>query len=404
MPRETTVVESCRAELELSQRQVQVLRALGKELASSQSWWGSSETPSGRSVIEVNPLGEKYAVTFRDVVGVVSLGELQIRVLPKISEAHFSYLVRRSTLAPRIASGVASVSQAADYPSLLALWCVAEAEALLRRGLRSDYNEVYDELLEVRGRLEAVATTLAVHSGRTVAFCEFEELNEDSALNRIVKAACQLIAGSAEIVPDVRRRARSVVLRMENVGHLHSHDGRASLTRLTASYGKVIPLAKILLKAGGVTAHLGALSGRSFLLRTPELIEDAVRNILAKRLGDTDVRKQRRLLGGTGLSINPDLVFGSGVAVGDVKYRILRGEWVRESLYQVVAFATGFNCRRCAIFGFISDSRQKLPVEVPVGAVLARVFAWDASPDIGPESSEDELVDAVIDWLKPYAA
>jgi hypothetical protein len=191
---------------------------------------------------------------------------------------------------------------------------------------------------------------------------------------------------------------------MENVGYLRNHDGKASVTRLTASYGKVIPLAKILLQAAGVKAHLGALSGRSFLLRTPELIEDAVRNILSQRIGDIDVRKQRRLLGGSGLSINPDLVFGSGMAVGDVKYRILHDSWNRESLYQVVAFAAGFNCRRCAIFGFIRESSQKIPAEVPVGTVLARAFAWDASPGLDPETSEGEFADAVADWLDSNAS
>jgi 5-methylcytosine-specific restriction endonuclease McrBC regulatory subunit McrC len=404
MPLETLVVESKRAELHLNQWQFHALRAVGTELASSRSWWGSAEVLADRSIVDVVPIGgEKYAVTFRDVVGVVRLGDLQIRVQPKISEKHFSYLVRRSRLAPRVATASASVDAGANYASLLALWCVAEAEALLRKGLRSDYNEVVDELLEVRGRLDVVATMLAVHSGRAVALCEFEELNHDSALNRIVKAACQLIAGSPEIATDIRRRARSVALRMESVGHLQNEDGKASVTRLTVSYGRVIPLARLLLQAGGVTSRLGALSGKSFLLRTPELIEDAVRNILAERIGGIDVRKQRRLLGSSGITINPDLVFGGGLAIGDVKYRFLSNEWRRESLYQVVSFATGFHSRRCAIFGFTSESNQKIPVEVPVGVVLARAFAWNSSADLSPSASEDDLVSAVVAWLDPSA-
>jgi 5-methylcytosine-specific restriction endonuclease McrBC regulatory subunit McrC len=288
-----------------------------------------------------------------------------------------------------------------DYLSLLALWCVSEAELLLKRGLRFEYNDVAEELGEVRGRLDSIRTMLAVHSGRPVAYCDFEELDENSPLNRIVKAACQLIAGNAEIALAIRRRARSVSMRMADVGHLQRQDGTVAVSRLTASYGRVVPLAKLFLKAGGVTSQLGALSGRTFLLRTPEIIEDAVRNILSQRIGSIEVLKLRRPLGSSGLTINPDIVFDGGAAIGDVKYRVLKAEWDRSSLYQIVSFAAGFYSHHCAIFGFANDAAQKLPVEVPVGAVMARAFAWNASTDMPPNVSEDKFVDAVAAWLQP---
>lgn len=396
---EVAAVESRRTELRLDQAQAEALRALGRELAASQSWWGDSE-PSVKSVVEVVPLGgNRHAVTFRDVIGVARLGDLQIKVQPKISEEHFAYLICSSTVAPRMAESSVVVDVGNDYVSLLALWCVNESERLLRHGLRPDYNEVHEELAEVRGHLNVMATAMAVQSGRPVAHCEFEEFNDDSPLNRIVKAACQLVAATSSIGLNVRRRARRVAMRMEGVGSLQHSDRYARTSRITSSYGRVLPIARLLLQGGGVTSRIGTMSGRAFLLRTPELVEDGVRNILSRRLASIEVRKRRLQLGTSGVTINPDLVFADGLAVGDVKYRHLREDWDRPSLYQAVAFAAGFRSLRCGIFGFIGDDKQRTPREVPIGDVTARAFAWNASAEASPNSSEDSLVAEVAAWL-----
>jgi hypothetical protein len=45
----------------------------------------------------------------------------------------------------------------------------------------------------------------------------------------------------------------------------------------------------------------------------------------------------------------PDLVFDGGLAVGDVKYKDIDPERNRSDLYQVVAFAAGYDCD-CAVY------------------------------------------------------
>ena len=400
MSHEVTAIESRKAELRLSIGQVQALRALGRELTVSRAWWGKDAELTAKTVVDVVPLGDdSYGVTFRDVVGVVNVGDLHVRVRPKISETHFSYLIKNCMFAPRVATSAASVESDHDYASLLALWCVMEAEAVLTQGLRRDYTEVSDELTEVRGSLNAVATSLAALSGRAVAYCDYEEFNEDSSLNRIVKAACQLVAASPSLESNVRRRARRVALRMDAVGCLQHHDRYTRATRLTAGYGRVLPLARLLLQGGGVTARMGALSGRTFLVRTPELIEDALRRILSRGLPSIGVRKSRLALGRSGFTINPDLVFDDGLAVGDIKYRHLNDEWDRASLYQAVAFATGFGSGHCGVIGFVTERGQKTPQEVLIGNVMARSFAWNASTEVFPSSSEEVLCAEVAEWL-----
>ncbi|MCC8364268.1 hypothetical protein LK996_14425 [Lysobacter sp. A6] len=212
-----------------------------------------------------------------------------------------------------------------------------------------------------------------------------------------MKAACQLVSGTSDLDPNLRRRARRVAARMDGVGPLRHGDGSSRLSRLTKDYGRALPLARLVLQGGGVTTQLGALAGRSFLIRTPELIEEGLRNILDRALS-VRVRKRRLSLGDSGMTINPDLVFGDAIAVGDIKYRHVHGEWHRPSLYQVVAFATGFGSERCAILGFSSNGK-KAPPDVVLGNVEARCFAWDASPDMPAVTSEQRLVAEVNAWL-----
>lgn len=98
----------------------------------------------------------------------------------------------------------------------------------------------------------------------------------------------------------------------------------------------------------------GTAPAWTFLIRTPELIEDAVRGILRRGLHDiVEVKKSGLQLMPSKLTLNPDLLFGDA-AIGDVKYTLLGPDWNRSYLYQAVTFATGFRLPRAGVFGFTS--------------------------------------------------
>lgn len=400
MTGEVTAVESVPVELSLDPGQVDVLRSLGRELVAKSAWWGSENPEKERSVVDVVLLGGgRYSVKFRDVVGAVRLGSLHVRVVPKIPEPHFRHIVFRSSIAPRMADSALVVDAGLDYKNLLAHWLIDEAERLLRRGLRVGYSEEVDELPMVRGRIDVLATAIANQQGRPIAQCHFEELSEDTPLNRVMKAACQLVASGPGYASQLRRRAIRLASRMEGVGRLVAADRHTRVCRLTLAYARALPLARRILEYGGVSTRLGSCEGRAFLLRTPELIEDGMRRIIASGLEGFEVRKQRLLLEGSGVSMNPDLVFESGLAVGDVKYRFLRRDWDTSSLYQVVAFSAGFRASHCAILGFSAASKGELPRDVTVGGIAVKAFAWNVAMDAAPEESEARLLDGVRGWL-----
>ena len=394
------LIESVGQAIALDDDEVAALTALGRELASSRRWWGATGEPEARSVIDVASLGRSlYRVTFKDVIGVIRLGFRQFHVMPKIPVPHFLYLASRCELAPRRTRLPVHLDRGMAFMEMLCDWCIGAAEELLRSGIRRDYAETSDTLDYVQGRIDVLATSEEVLMGRPKAVCHFDVLSEDMPLNRVIRAACERISRTASLTQKLRQRAREVAYRMDDVGPLQSVDLRAKVDRLTVKYTRAIPLAHLVLSGCGLSHTKGIHTCTAFLLRTPEMIEDALRSILKAGLPEIAVAKCGIALGETGLSMNPDLVFGAGVAVGDVKYRHLGHDWARADLNQVVAFATAFHAEKCAVFAFSRDADAPLPRQVPVGHINAKAFGWVASDSSTPEQSAKAIVRGARLWL-----
>jgi 5-methylcytosine-specific restriction enzyme subunit McrC len=236
------------------------------------------------------------------------------------------------------------------------------------------------------------------YQGRLSVACEFEEFSADIALNRLVRAACDRVAASALLPRELRQRARAGLARMTDVGLLQDADFRANVDRLTHRYADTIAFAKVLLRGGGIRIAHGAAHGWCFLIRTPELVEAGIRAVLQRALSSRyTVRKTGRALSGS-FTLNPDLVFDGGLAVGDVKYKDIDPDWSRSDLYQVIAFAAGFDCDCAMIVGF-SDGSTAGPTGIRFGKIGVGAFAWDVSPFSEPEASGKVLAAQIAAFI-----
>lgn len=396
---EFEAIESKPTVLKLNEGDVDALLLIGRELASTSTWWGSSGSEPNRSVISADRLREGgYRVTFRNVIGLVRVGDKQIRVLPKIPIDHFSFIASRSDLSPRLDTTVTQVNEGLDFTVLIARWCVDAAEKLLRQGMRKDYTDQTAELDQVQGSIHPVQTTMLTSMGVARAVCSFQEFTEDTMLNRVAKAACLKVARMDILDTAVRARARQIAFRMDDVGAMQTNDLRVQVDRLTANYVQLLNLSKLVLAGLGLTVAAGRHSGTAYLIRTPELIEDGLRSILKEEMASINVTKRRLMLGDSGLSINPDLVFGSTLAVADVKYRLLDKNWSKSDFNQVVTFATGFRTNSAAVIGF-SAGTVGLPRPVSVGEVNVRAFSWNANREVKPKTSASALTAELREWL-----
>lgn len=395
-----TVEESRPTRLRLSAREAAALGEAGRRLASDRSYWGSQDLTAQRSVIQAFSVGgDEWLVTMNNVVGTIVLGtSLQINVRPKIPEAHLLYLFSQSEVLPRFDHQFGGGAASASLWELVAEWYVRATERVLRRELMKDYETFVDELPVVRGQMNVVETTTTYLSGRLGCVCAFDEFTVDSALNRVLKAAARAVLASPQLAKGVRIRARSLLLRMTEVGILRSGDIDVVPDRRTAHYEIAHALARHLLRSVGRSLCYGDVPVWTFLVRTPELVEAGIRCVLDKAISGHSLSKHRLRLSPTRMTLNPDLVFGT-LAVADVKYKIASTEWKRGDLYQVVTFATAYRVGHAAIIEFETPYAAPLPTLL-LGDVNVQHLVWRADDHLPPSEAASDLIASVQSWLE----
>ncbi len=401
--RTLTVVESAESALELTDNEAAALQSLGRRLVGTSSWWGEQghEQPRDRSVLRCAAKGDgRWQVWVRDVVGVLVVGDLQILVQPKIPVPHLLHLFAAGGYLPRLdSSPVGQMGQADSLWQLIATWFQVALERVLRAELVRDYEPAREPLRMLRGRIDPAATTADFYRGRLELTCEFEEFGFDSPVNRVLKAAARQLVSAPNLEPALRRRAARALSRMDAVGQIRRDDEpRAVVDRRTHHYSAALHLARHVLNGRGRNLHAGAESVWTFLIRTPEPVEAGLRELLREALPDQRVRKAGIALGSSGLTLNPDLVFGPPSAIGDVKYKILGSHWDRADLYQLVAFASGYGVVEAVLFGF-STTGVALPPTLTVGETRVSTVAWPAGSGLDPEQARRVFVAAARDRL-----
>ncbi len=407
--RNLTIVESVSTPLDISRVEAAGLRGLGRRLAGSKEFWGTaaqevSDTALNledeRSVIKCIPREDgRYTVTVSEAIGIVAMQDLVLVVNPKIPWDHFRYLLVRSSSFPRFADDPLTAAADESLWELVTQWFVTALERVLRAGLLSDYEERSELLSVARGQIRPTETALEYYQGNVALACDYEEFDVDSPLNRVLRAAALCIARAPVLTNELRWKARRALRRLDHIGDLREGDLLVEVDRRSAFYADALLLARHVLSATGRRTEQGSERAWSFLVRTPDLVEEAIRNILADGLSDLlKVWKHRMYLGASGLHLSPDLIFGQ-IAVGDVKYRLSRPEWVRSDIYQLTTFATAFERRHAGLFSFVIEGAEDL-LPIKLGSVSLRSFHWDASPLADPHTSAGSIVRGASDWLR----
>jgi 5-methylcytosine-specific restriction enzyme subunit McrC len=237
-------------------------------------------------------------------------------------------------------------------------------------------------------------------TGRLEAKRNFEEFETDTPMNRTLKEAARLVSGSSSLIWRDRRRAMAIVSSIPNVSRLRLGDLDTLVDRHSRSYASSIALARHIIAGQGRTIESGPDVAWTFLIRTPELIEEGIRAVLKRELaGRRQIVKQGRQIPGSSLTFSPDLLFDGGLATGDVKYKWLGREWKRADLYQAIAFAVAFDTDLAALGGFRATPLFE-PRRVVIGNIEVREFGWIANSDVPPEEAASILAGSLDDWLR----
>jgi 5-methylcytosine-specific restriction enzyme subunit McrC len=403
------LTESRASTISLTEAQADQLRMVGKALRSQKAWWGDGASggdpeQSGRTAIRVEQKSAgRFEVVVYNAVGVIGLSGMQIVVQPKIPMRHLLYLLTSSSELPaKSTSEIVSVGDDASLFELIARWFLDAAEKLIRLGLDRDYERRKADLTVVRGRVDLLPTIRAVKAGRPAVRCEFDNFSEDTSLNRTLKAAARAVSAAALLPQNLRARGRRIAEKLHAASDLQPNDLYVVPDRNRPHYRDAHQLAALILKSSGIQVGYGTRAARTFLLRTPDAVEEGVRGALSGNLppglavkrggkellaGDANGTKKRR--------VTPDFVLGDDLAIGDVKYMNTNADISTAHLYQVTTFATAYKAQRAAVIGFGDDS---VDATVQVGDVKVRGFRWNTA-ELEPASAAAHLASDVSNWL-----
>ena len=241
----------------------------------------------------------------------------------------------------------------------------------------------------------AAATGRNYYRGNLALHCRYQDFTIDTALNRILTAAARVIVADDTLPWDLRRRARASTTFLQDATSLRPADFHAMTDRRTAHYRPALQLARHIISYTSRTLEAGSHTVKTFLFRTPDLIEDGIRTILRHGLAPgIAVEKETRV---AGVSFSPDLVFNDGQAAGDVKYKLSDGTWSRSDLYQAIAFAVAFNTHHAIVIGFSTTDSAGLPDATP-GRYRIRYITWRAKEGEDATHARNDLLLTTREW------
>lgn len=394
-----TLVESQSHRIRLSPSEATALQAAGRQLASNTTW-GDDEPRSDRTAIRCTPAGgDLWDVRVSDAIGVVAIDSVQLVVQPKIPLHHLLYLFAQSGLFPRLQPQHATTSPGESFWELVAAWFVLATEHLLRGELIRDYHLHVDEVPAAVGHVLPTPTARAYYTGRLRLTCEFDEFGINNPLNRVIRAAAQIVASSHRLESSLRRRALRILARMHDVGEWRHDDLYTRLERRSQHYRDAFCLAGHVIRALGRALVHGDHLAWTFLVRTPTMVEEGVRRVLQRHFGAERIQKYGRRLRATTMTLTPDLVIDDGAAVADVKYKCAMGAWNRADMFEVNAFATEFRTSRALIIDFQTSTETTALSPIAIGDTVISHLPWEASLDRSSDEAATMLCDKFERWM-----
>jgi len=307
------------------------------------------------------------ALKAQQITGIISIPGLTLEILPKIDGddgAVRAALVRMLAVAYnlRVSEGEISTLNT-QHHDLLELLIRLFCERLLiaiKHGLPRRYLELTDDLKFLRGRLD-VKRQLTTHASRPDRLaCRFDELSENTPLNRVLKVAVHRLRRISRAAENLRRldELSSRLEMAENSPNPLAEP--VQLDRTNTAFHSVYELARLFLSGDWQTTTGGHAAGFALLFAMNDLFEAYVGRKLKSALAPLSVRLQDRrhhaLQGPTGgaFALRPDAVIetDSGTIILDTKWKRLDrslGENLgvsQSDVYQMMAYAHAYDAKR----------------------------------------------------------
>ena len=316
----------------LATRQITLQEWQAKDLLLSQAEVGLLMQCAPK-LCQLQPLAHNYTrVTPGSFVGQVSLGNLNIRILPKYPMPSLLCMLAEVHELAELVAELAGYQTQSELVDLLVQIYLHQVDRVVRQGLRRTYIQQEDALVAVRGRIDPRRTTDLQLRGQARVQCRFEEYILDSVENRLLLAALKAIVRNTALSVLRRNLAyqlTSVFWGVQQLTPLQRKEQKHAYDRLNAHYHPALELAQLILTGSGILQEFGVAEANGFLMDMNRLFEKFVSRKLQKKLAphNIHVREQQEFAFDLDRqsTIRPDLLFirstGSRL-VADTKYKI----------------------------------------------------------------------------------
>ncbi len=319
-------------------------------------------------------VGGKF-IQARNYVGVLQTKSgLTIEILPKIadkndaerSKAVFIKMLRTLKNFPFKSSNLASLKiQNLPLLEIFISMFLCELEALVKKGIKSDYVALEENLNFLKGKLninEQIKRN-SIHKERF--YVGYSEFLSDIKINMIIKTTLKFLYKKSNSSKN-QQKIRELLFIFDEVLECEDYKNffaKLVINRQVKHYEQTLLWCKIFLLGNSFTPHKGDDIALALLFDMNALFESYVGNFIKKSFPSTILQHSEKHLveNPKSFKLRPD-IFLKGKFIADTKWKIVssRDDISQADLYQLYAYGKKYECGRLyLVYPKISGIDQK---------------------------------------------
>lgn len=319
-------------------------------------------------------VGGKF-IQARNYVGVLQTKSgLTIEILPKIADKNdaersktvFIKMLRTLKNFPFKSSNLASLkTQNLPLLEIFISMFLCELEALVKKGIKSDYVALEENLNFLKGKLninEQIKRN-SIHKERF--YVGYSEFLSDIKINQIIKTTLKFLYKKSNSSKN-QQKIRELLFIFDEVSECEDYKNffeKLVINRQVKHYEQTLLWCKIFLLGNTFTPHKGDDLALALLFDMNALFESYVGNFIKKSFPGTILQHSEKHLveNPKSFKLRPD-IFLKGKFIADTKWKIVKSkdDISQADLYQLYAYGKKHECDKLhLIYPKIDDIRQK---------------------------------------------
>ncbi|MBE9868951.1 McrC family protein [Campylobacter concisus] len=303
-------------------------------------------------------VGGKF-IQARNYVGVLQTKNgLTIEILPKIadktdtdkSKAVFIKMLRTLKNFPFKSSNLANLkTQNLPLLEIFISMFLCELEALVKKGIKSDYVALEENLNFLKGKLNINEQIKRNSLHKERFYVGYSEFLNDIKINRIIKTTLKFLYKKSNSSKN-QQKIRELLFIFDEVSECEDYKNffeKLIINRQVKHYEQTLLWCKIFLLNNSFTPHKGDDLAFALLFDMNALFESYIGNFIKKKYADVSLQHSEKHLveNPKSFKLRPD-IFLEGKFIADTKWKIVKSkdDISQADLYQLYAYGKKHEC------------------------------------------------------------